>query len=130
MATLKLTMATARALLSPRGITLRHRDGEYTVNYVGSGSSSAYYTNDLQDAVDTGMAMADAKGVVEAVSAPAKTETIDCTPTWEAVLPILLMVYRDSETTEGRNTARAELVRMAKLADAFVAGNNSKAGAK
>ena len=47
-------------------------------------------------------------------------ETIDATPTWENVLPLLMTCYEDGNA-RGRNFAYEELTRMAKLADAYVA---------
>jgi hypothetical protein len=44
------------------------------------------------------------------------TETIDLTPTWAGMLPALLAVL-EGGTDEGRDLARAELVRMAEIAD-------------
>ncbi len=43
---------------------------------------------------------------------------IDATPTWAAILPILLAVLEDGDA-EGRKMARAELRRMADAADAY-----------
>ena len=43
-------------------------------------------------------------------------KTIDITPTWEAVLPLLLAAFEDG-TPEGRRMAREELRRMASIAD-------------
>lgn len=48
-------------------------------------------------------------------------ETINITPTWKGVLRVLLEVYSTAKTSEARNTALAELTRMAELADAYVA---------
>lgn len=46
-------------------------------------------------------------------------ETIDITPTWEAILPILLAAVENG-TVAGRKTAVAELIRMAQLADTYI----------
>jgi hypothetical protein len=46
-------------------------------------------------------------------------ETIDLTPTWSEILTALLAVIVNGETFEARNTAHAELRRMARLADAL-----------
>ena len=46
--------------------------------------------------------------------------TIDATPTWEAVVPLLMAVIENG-TFEGRAAAEQELRRMAKLADLYVA---------
>ena len=48
-----------------------------------------------------------------------KEETIDMTPTWEAILPIYLTVMRHG-TYEGVKVATEELSRMARLADLWV----------
>lgn len=47
-------------------------------------------------------------------------QTIDLTPTWLQVLPILLEVFKHGESTEGRKTAMTELRRIAEIADEYV----------
>lgn len=47
-------------------------------------------------------------------------KTIEITPTWQGLVGALLLVYEHGNAT-GRATARAELQRMAKLADLYVA---------
>ena len=47
-------------------------------------------------------------------------EEIDATPTWEAVLPLILEILR-SGSEYAKAQAREELLRMAKLADKYVA---------
>jgi hypothetical protein len=47
------------------------------------------------------------------------TKTIDITPTWESVTPILIAALR-SGTFEGQRIATEELLRMARLADETV----------
>lgn len=44
--------------------------------------------------------------------------TIDLTPTWEGILPTILVLLENGNA-KGRADAKAELVRMAKLADAY-----------
>ena len=46
-------------------------------------------------------------------------ETIDVTPTWEAIVPLLVTVIREG-TFEGRWEAEKELRRMAAIADMYV----------
>ena len=46
-------------------------------------------------------------------------ETVDLTPTWSAILRVLLAVYEDSATADGRATALTELQRMADAADRY-----------
>lgn len=55
----KLTIATARAEIRAHGCTLRvGEDREFRVCLKGGTEASAYYTNDLADAVGTAAAMA------------------------------------------------------------------------
>ena len=51
------------------------------------------------------------------VTEKTKIRTIDCTPTWRGVLPLLLVAYQDGTPTR-RAMAMEELCRMADLADA------------
>lgn len=56
----KLTLAQARQILAPLGIVIKSlpETREYRVNFKGGVEGSAYYTNDLEDAVATGKHMA------------------------------------------------------------------------
>jgi hypothetical protein len=58
---MSLTLKAAQHALRETGIAIRHRDGEWRVNFRPGGESTAYYTSDLEDAVMTGMAMAHAR---------------------------------------------------------------------
>jgi hypothetical protein len=54
----KLTQKTVRAALSRVGISFRKTDcGEYRVNFRNGREETAYYTDDLSDALNTGIAM-------------------------------------------------------------------------
>lgn len=46
-------------------------------------------------------------------------ETIDCTPTWSAIVGLLITVLEHGNE-EGKKQAREELKRMAEIADRFV----------
>ena len=49
-------------------------------------------------------------------------KTIDMTPTWEGVLPVLVMtLQRTKNDPEATDIAQKELTKMAKLADKWVA---------
>jgi hypothetical protein len=50
-----MTLAEAKTIAKSNGFTIRHRDGEYRVNFIGGTEATAYYTDDREDAVDTGM---------------------------------------------------------------------------
>lgn len=52
---------------------------------------------------------------------------IDSTPTWAGILPALLAIIHHGETVESVKTAEAELQRMARLADAYVAEHKEDA---
>ena len=48
-------------------------------------------------------------------------KTIDMTPTWEAVTPILIMtLQRTKNDPDATDIAQKELIKMAKLADKWV----------
>lgn len=47
-----------------------------------------------------------------------QTGTHDLTPTWHGLIPLLTEVALNGTSPEGRDTARAELTRLAKIADA------------
>lgn len=48
------------------------------------------------------------------------TEYIDVTPTWTGILPWLLHVIEEGEE-EGRQIAKDEILRLGRVADAFIA---------
>jgi hypothetical protein len=51
-----------------------------------------------------------------------KIKTIDCTPTWEGMLPsILALIEEGNGTKESYKIAKEELLRMAKIADQYAA---------
>lgn len=52
-------------------------------------------------------------------------QTIDITPTWSAILPVLISLIEDG-SDKGRANAKEELQRMAELADAYVAQEKAK----
>lgn len=61
-----------------------------------------------------------------ATPAPPQLPTmIDVTPTWSAILPLLLAVYKDGNF-HGIKEAEGELRRMAELADLYVASQKEK----
>jgi hypothetical protein len=63
-----ITIAEARKILTPLGILLQKHNYEYRVYHRGSKRDEGYYTDDLQDAVDTGRQMAEARDVRLAAS--------------------------------------------------------------
>lgn len=56
-------------------------------------------------------------------------KTLDMTPTWEGVLPVYLMAWTDGNA-KGRAAASSELLRMAQLADKWVAHCKANEGKK
>ena len=54
---MKLTIKQAQARLNAIGVTLKKNEwNEFTINYKGStNEATKYYTNCLQDALDTGL---------------------------------------------------------------------------
>lgn len=58
-----MTIKQAKDELASLGISLRKTEfGEFRVNFRGDPEGGAYYTNDLDDAVTTGYAMAAMEG--------------------------------------------------------------------
>ena len=55
------TLADAKKELASIGISIRKEDDEYRVNFKGGTEDTAYYTDDLDDAVGTGKLMAKEK---------------------------------------------------------------------
>ncbi len=55
----QLTYTSVRAALNARGLTITKKSAtdEFRVNYKGGSEGTAYYTNDLEDAYHTGLAM-------------------------------------------------------------------------
>jgi hypothetical protein len=45
------------------------------------------------------------------------TETIDLTPTWESLVPVLVHILQHSETETAKRLITAEIMSMAKAAD-------------
>ncbi len=122
------------------GITIRKEDcGEYRVTFTQAAISTAFpamtrpeliekaeslavYESDIFAAYETGKAMhrtglAPVAAPVDEIQTDAKgRQFIDCTPTWQAVVPVFIAAL-ESGTETGRNAARIELTRMARLAD-------------
>ena len=54
-----MTLPKAKSVARHLGVTLRQlRSGKYRVNFRDGNESTAYYTDDLEDAVNTAIAMA------------------------------------------------------------------------
>lgn len=55
---MRMTIKEAKSSLREHhGMTLTKRDGEFRVNYIGGDEATAYYTNDMADAINTGIAL-------------------------------------------------------------------------
>lgn len=68
----------AKEILNPRGMTISYKSEveEYRVNFQGGTEDDAYYTNDFQDAMNTGIAMADRRDLMKQVRLCAGFEAI------------------------------------------------------
>ncbi|CAB4139955.1 hypothetical protein UFOVP408_44 [uncultured Caudovirales phage] len=53
-------------------------------------------------------------------------KTIDVTPTWTAILPLLIAAIQDG-TPSGQNAATRELMRLAQMMDARIAQSEKNA---
>jgi hypothetical protein len=58
-----MNLKTAKAKLAEHGMTIRKRDGEYRVTFkgwpTGRAEDVAHYTDDIEDAVSTGLHMSE-----------------------------------------------------------------------
>lgn len=62
----RLTLREAQTIARMLRMSIRKRDGEYRVNFTGASAATAYYTDDLRDALDTARAMRCGKGLRDA----------------------------------------------------------------
>lgn len=78
----RLTRANARAILAQLGCSLRRDESgtEWRVNFRGGAEATAYYTPDLGDAVDTGLAMVEHRNASPAAFAAAAAAIV-----WEPI---------------------------------------------
>jgi hypothetical protein len=61
-----MTLQEAKSIARHLGLTLRTvRSGDYRVNFRDGNETTAYYTDDLEDAVNTAVEMARKRGLVE-----------------------------------------------------------------
>jgi hypothetical protein len=70
-----VTLQEAKSIARHLGLTLRRvRSGDYRVNFRDGNETTAYYTDNLEDAVNTAVEMARTRGVVQAVDGTERTE--------------------------------------------------------
>ena len=61
-----MTLQEAKSIARHLGFTLRQvRSGDYRVNFRDGNEATAYYTDDLEDAVSAAVEMARNRGLVE-----------------------------------------------------------------
>lgn len=129
-----MTRKEAFAQIQALGCTARYSEGEYRVSInpmdisrvlgcsyreaLAHNEAIACYDSDAESAVGNAAAMRKALDAQAAESAaPARrVGTIDMTPTWRGVLPLLLAALEDGTET-GKAMAREEFKRMADAAD-------------
>src|SRR5207247_3387145 len=72
-----MTLQEAKSIARHLGLTLRKvRSGDYRVNFRDGNETTAYYTDDLEDAVNTAVEMAHIRRVGHALAAEAIAECI------------------------------------------------------
>ena len=72
-----MTLQEAKSIARHLGLTLRQvRSGAYRVNFRDGNETTAYYTDNLEDAVKTAVEMARTRDVVQAVDETVATERI------------------------------------------------------
>jgi L-ribulose-5-phosphate 3-epimerase UlaE len=72
-----MTLQQAKSIARHLGLTLRMvRFGEYRVNFRDGNETTAYYTDNLEDAVNTAVETARTRDVVQAVDETVATERV------------------------------------------------------
>ena len=72
-----ITLEEAKSIARHLGLTLRKvRSGHYRVNFPNGNETTAYYTDNLEDAVKTAVGMARTRDVVQAVDETVATERV------------------------------------------------------
>ena len=72
-----MTLQEAKSIARRLGLTLRQvRSGDYRVNFRDGNETTAYYTDNLEDAVKTAVEMARTRDVMQAVDEAVATEPL------------------------------------------------------
>ena len=72
-----ITLQEAKSIARHLGLTLRKmRSGHYRVNFRDGNETTAYYTDNLEDAVKTAVEMAPTRDVVQTVDEAVATEQV------------------------------------------------------
>jgi L-ribulose-5-phosphate 3-epimerase UlaE len=72
-----MMLQEAKSIARHLGLTLRQvRSGDYRVNFRDGNETTAYYTDNLEDAVKTAVEMARTRDVVQAVDETVATGTV------------------------------------------------------
>lgn len=146
-----ISLKSAREMLAAHapGVTIRKETGgEYRVTFSQAALAAAFpemsraeliekaealacYESDIAEAYESGKAMfrVGLKPEAAPVSRPAEAapvRTIDATPTWAAILPMLRHAAENG-TAEGRAIVWEELARMARAADKWNAAAKAEA---
>ena len=138
-----ISLKAAREMLAARapGITIRKAEGgEYRVTFTQAALAAAFpemtraeliekaealacYESDIAEAYESGKAMFRVGLARPAEAAPVRT--IDATPTWAGILPMLRLAIENG-TAEGRAIAWEEIARMARAADKWNAATKAE----
>ena len=57
---------------------------------------------------------------------PKPANYVDMTPSWQAMTEMMILLITDGTTPEARQTGRDELMKMARLADLYVASQEGE----
>jgi hypothetical protein len=117
-----MTLQEAKSIARHLGLTLRQvRSGDYRVNFRDGNDTTAYYTNDLEDAGKTAVEMARTRNVMEAVDnalvtrqAPTRLRVLSDDELWQ-VYEAQVGRPRDQELDELDEAILAEIDRRAEI---------------
>lgn len=82
--------------------------------YGESRPQADYFTDDRDDAIGTAKLMAKAQQPSTAATGP---KTMSITPSWEAVVPVLVEVAANGQSERARKETMSELIRLAQTVD-------------
>jgi hypothetical protein len=117
-----MTLQEAKSIARHLGLTLRQvRSGDHRVNFRNGNETTAYYTNDLEDAVSTAVEMVRTRNVMEAVDntlatrqAPTRLRVLSDDELWQ-VYEAQVWRPRDQELDELDEAILAEIDRRAEM---------------
>ena len=91
-----MTLQEAKSIVRHLGLTLRKvRSGSYRVNFRDANEVAAYYTDSLEDAVNTAVEMARAHDLVQGSNKPSASEQVSGRISDRPIIPSFMRPTED-----------------------------------